>query len=172
MRTSVCCFTGYRPEKMPSGYQAGSRLFCDMQMQLREAIRRAYAHGCRYFLSGMSRGFDLWAAQAVLTLRKEGLPIELWAAVAFPDMHVHWNLLWQTRYQHALSQSSRVFHIFSHYTPECYAVRDRFLVERSCRCICFFDGTPGGTAYTVHYAHKHHLVIDNLADQQLSLFEI
>ncbi len=172
MRTSVCCFTGYRPEKMPSGYQEGSRLFCDMQVQLCQAIHRAYIHGCRHFLSGMSRGFDLWAAQAVLALRGEGLPIELWAAVAFPDMHMHWEFIWRTRYQHTLAQASRTFCIFPRYTPECYTVRDRFLVERSSRCICFFDGTPGGTAYTVHYARRHHLIIDNLADQQLSLFDI
>ena len=156
---------------MPSGYQEGSLLFCGMQEDLCQAIRRAYTHGCRYFLSGMSRGFDLWAAQAVLTLREEGLPIELWAAIAFPNMHTHWNSIWRARYRHALAQASRTFCISPRYAPECYAVRDRFLVEHSSRCICFFDGTPGGTAYTVNYARKQHIIIDNLADNQLSLFD-
>ena len=75
MRTSVCCFSGYRPEKMPHGYQENSRLFAELQMDLCQAIRRAHAQGCLHFLSGMSRGFDLWAAQAVLAVRGEGLPI-------------------------------------------------------------------------------------------------
>ena len=171
MRTSVCCFSGYRPEKMAHGYQENSRLFAELQTDLCQSIRRAYAQGCLHFLSGMSRGFDLWAAQAVLAVRGEGLPIDLWAAIAFPDMHTRWELLWQARYRHMLTQASQTFHIFPQYTPECYIVRDRFLVDHSSRCICFFDGTAGGTAYTVKYAQKSHLVIDNLADNQLSLFD-
>lgn len=107
MRTSVCCFSGYRPEKMPHGYQENSRLFAELQMDLCQAIRRAHAQGCLHFLSGMSRGFDLWAAQAVLAVRGEGLPIDLWAAVAFPDMHTRWELLWQARYRHILHRQAR-----------------------------------------------------------------
>lgn len=171
MRETVCCFSGYRPEKMPAGYTEGSAPFADMQRALRAAILRAHRHGCRHFLSGMSRGFDLWAADAVLALQRDGLPIDLWAAVAFPGMQRGWEKLWQARYQDALTRAARVSALFERYTPECYTVRDRFLVEQSCRCICFFDGTPGGTAYTVRYARRRGLVIDNLADRQLSLFE-
>lgn len=49
MRTSVCCFSGYRPEKMPHGYQENSRLFAELQMDLCQAIRRAHAQGCLHF---------------------------------------------------------------------------------------------------------------------------
>lgn len=170
MKSSVCCFSGYRPEKMPSGYEEGTPAFQNMLQRLRESVVSAADSGCRHFLCGMSRGFDLWAAETVLSLMEEGYCIDLWAAIAFPGMQQHWEPEWQERYHHALLHASHVFPSFDRYTPECYTVRDRFLVDQSSRCICFFDGTPGGTQYTVNYAKRSGLYVDNLADPQLSLF--
>lgn len=171
MHSSVCCFSGYRPEKMPADMAEGSPAFCGMQQRLRRAIRQASDGGFRHFLSGMSRGFDLWAAEAVLELAREGCPIDLWAAIAFPGMQKYWEPEWSRRYDAVLDQAARVFALYDRYQPDCYTTRDRFLVEQSSACICFFDGTPGGTAYTVGLARRRGLDIINLADPQLSLFE-
>lgn len=171
MKSSVCCFSGYRPEKMPKDMPEGCAAFTDMLSRLRNAIQKAADNGCRHFLSGMSRGFDLWAAEMVLELQIQGLYIDLWAAIAYPGMQQYWEPEWQKRYHTVLSQAARIFPVFDRYQPECYTIRDRFLVEQSSRCICFFDGTPGGTAYTVAYARRSGLQIDNLADMQLTFDE-
>lgn len=156
---------------MPADMPESSPAFCDMQQRLRRAVRRKADSGCRHFLSGMSRGFDLWAAEAVLELAREGCPIDLWAAIAFPGMQKYWEPEWSRRYDAVLDQAARVFALYDRYQPDCYTTRDRFLVEQSSACICFFDGTPGGTAYTVGLARRRGLEIVNLADPQLSLFE-
>lgn len=171
MNSSVCCFSGYRPEKMPADMPEGSPAFCEMQQRLRRAILRTSDGGCRHFLCGMSRGFDIWAAEAVLGLMREGFHIDLWAAIAFPGMQEYWEPEWKQRYHAVLAQADRVFPLYSRYEPNCYTARDRFLVEQSGTCICFFDGTPGGTAYTVGLARRRGLPVINLADPQLSLFE-
>lgn len=171
MKTSVCCFSGYRPEKMPADCAEGSPAFRAMQRRLRSAVRRAAEDGACHFLSGMSRGFDLWAAECVLQLMREGAPIDLWAAIAFPGMQENWEPRWRQRYDAVLAQATRVFALYNRYQPDCYTARDRFLVEQSSTCICFFDGTPGGTAYTVGLARRRGLRVVNLADPQLSLFE-
>ena len=171
MQQQICCFSGYRPEKMPANMQEHSPAFQEMQVRLRKAIIDAVQNGYRYFLSGMSRGFDLWAAEVVLSLQKEGLPIELWAAIAFPDMQEYWEPQWQERYETVLQQASQTFSVMNDYTPNCYTMRDRFLAEQSSMCICFFDGKPGGTQYTVNYARKRGLTIINLAEAQLSFFQ-
>lgn len=169
MNTTVCCFSGYRPEKMPPDMREGSAGFADMQRRLRCAIREAAAQGCRHFLSGMSRGFDLWAADAVLELAEQGMPIDLWAAIAFPGMQDGWEPRWRAQYERVLRCASHVFPLYERYTPNCYTVRDRFLVEQSGRCICFYDGVPGGTQYTVTRAARAGLPICNLADRQLKI---
>lgn len=167
MKSSICCFSGYRPEKMPPDLPEGSAAFDRMLQRLRWSIRRASGAGYRHFLSGMSRGFDLWAAEAVLELQEQGHAIDLWAAVAFPGMEQSWELQWQRRYHAVLSRAAKTVPVSAKYAPECYTLRDRFLVEHSSRCICFFDGVPGGTAYTVRYARRCGLLIDNLAERQL-----
>ena len=168
MNTSVCCFSGYRPEKMPRNMAEGSPDFLDMQARLCAAIQKAADAGYVYFLSGMSRGFDLWAAEAVLSLRQRGCDLRLWASIAFPGMDANWEPEWRRRYADVLSRSDRIFPVAQKYEPDCYAMRDRFLVQQSSRCICFYDGVPGGTAYTVKLARRCGLTIDNLADMQLT----
>ncbi len=169
MNATVCCFSGYRPEKMPSDMYEGSAEFVDMQCRLRRAIRETAAQGCRHFLSGMSRGFDLWAADAVLELAEQGLPIDLWAAIAFPGMQDGWEPRWRAHYERVLRRASHVFPIYDRYAPDCYTARDCFLVEQSGCCICFYDGKPGGTQYTVTRAERAGLSIFNLADRQLKM---
>lgn len=169
MKSSICCFSGHRPEKMPAGMEEGTSAWNDLNHQLRLSICDAADRGYRHFLSGMSRGFDIWAAEAVLALARQGMNIDLWAAIAFPGMQQHWEADWRTRYDDVLSQARRVFPLFDQYQTDCYTARDRFLVEQSSLCICYFDGTSGGTEYTVACARRAGLLIENLADPQLSV---
>ena len=65
LRPVTCCFSGYRIEKMPFRNEdcpAARELFAALDA----AVAEAAADGCTRFLSGMSTGFDLWAAEAVL----------------------------------------------------------------------------------------------------------
>lgn len=167
LKQKVCCFSGYRPEKMPDDMWEGSAAFAEMQARLRQEILRAAELGYTAFLSGMSRGFDLWAAEEVLALNEQyGLELELWAAIAFHGMETYWEPEWQERYTDVLLRSRYTFSVCDTYRPGCYSERDSFLVERSSRVICFYDGVPGGTEYTVNLARRNGLDICNIADEQ------
>ncbi|MDO5547335.1 MAG: SLOG family protein [Eubacteriales bacterium] len=166
MKETTCCFSGYRPEKMPRDISPGRDSFRRMMASLRRECLRASEDGYTTFLSGMSRGFDLWAASVVLELQDHGLGIELWAAIAFHGMEQHWEPEWQKLYQYVLHRARHTFTCFDAYQRGCYTVRDRLLVEHSSRMICYYDGVPGGTEYTVNYAKHSGLDIYNLADRQ------
>ena len=58
-----CCFTGYRPEKLWMKPEV-------LRRALEDASRAAVRDGFRVFYSGMARGTDIYAAQAVLALRR------------------------------------------------------------------------------------------------------
>lgn len=163
MKKHTCSFSGYRPEKMPPDVHPGTPAFERMIQDLRRECLRAVEDGYTVFLSGMSRGFDLWAAAVVLELQEGGLPIELWAAIAFHGMEQYWEPAWQEAYRRALYGARHTFCCFDRYQPDCYTVRDRLLVDRASRMICYYDGTPGGTEYTVNYAARLGLDIRNLA---------
>lgn len=167
MKQTTCCFSGYRPEKMPPHLHPGTDSFREMIDALRCECLRAAESGYTAFLCGMSRGFDLWAASVVLELQERGLEIELWAALAFPGMEQYWEPEWQRLYRRALRAARHTFSCFDQYQPGCYTVRDRLLVDRSSRIICYYDGISGGTEYTVNYAKRSGLDVYNLADPQI-----
>ena len=48
------------------------------------------------------------------------------------------------------------------YTATCMQRRDRYMVDHSSLLIAAFDGSPGGTRYTVEYAMRRGLEIVDL----------
>jgi len=48
------------------------------------------------------------------------------------------------------------------YTPACMQRRDRYMVDHAALLIAAFDGSPGGTRYTVEYAMRRGLEIVDL----------
>ena len=167
-RTVTCCFSGYRPEKMPGVLAENAEIPTFLSAPLREAVRAAVAHGFTHFVTGMSRGFDLWAAQTVLRLTDE-LPLSLVCAIPFDGQDADWAPAWRELYDRVLRRAAQVYLLSPAYTPGCFHTRNRFLVDAAARLICYYDGQPGGTAYTVRYARRCGLELVNLADTQLTL---
>lgn len=166
-RDTTCCFSGYRVEKMP--FLANDPHVDALHTALDRAIADAIAQGYTGFFSGMSTGFDLWAAEAVLRAR-ESLSIQLFCAIPFDQQASRYSPQWKRRFNHCLLAADRVFALSREYYTGCYAARNRFMVDASSLLICYFDGKPGGTAQTVRMAKQNGLRIVNLADEQLQLF--
>lgn len=169
-RSQACCFSGYRPEKFDRAQENPAAARRALARDLEAAVRKAAADGYRLFVSGMSRGFDLWAAETVLRLREE-LPIQLLCAVPFDGQASGWEDAWRELHTRVLLQADLVHSLAHEYTPDCFFVRNRYMVEGCSRLICWYDGCPGGTQFTVHCAKRRGLELVNLADRQLSLFK-
>ena len=167
-RGKTCCFSGYRIEKMPfrAADTAAVQALCGA---LDRAVRDAAQRGYTRFLSGMSTGFDLWAAEAVLRAR-EHWPVELLCAVPFDRQADSYPAAWKRRFNACLLAADRVYALSRTYYAGCYAARNQFMVDASSLLICYFDGRPGGTAQTVRMAEQAGLTIVNLAVEQQSLF--
>ncbi len=77
----TCCFSGSRPEKLGFDWQHEPYFFDVLRTDLRAAIRHAVDLEYRRFITGMSRGFDLWAAEEVINLQREFPHLQLIAAI-------------------------------------------------------------------------------------------
>lgn len=170
LRKETVAFTGYRPEKIRL-----SSSNPDIEQEIRSAlnvmIRDLYGRGYRRFLSGMAEGFDLWAAGEVLDLKASGeCPgIELWAIVPFRGQERNYQVDSLESYRRVLDEASEVVVLAEHYCPECYRRRNDWLVENASLAVCYFDGQPGGTQYTVRKARKAGLPVINLLSPSLPL---
>ena len=67
-RSHTCCFSGYRPEKMPVRTYDPDAVQA-LEAALDRAVEYAVSQGDHTFLSGMAAGFDIWAAEAVIRAR-------------------------------------------------------------------------------------------------------
>ena len=148
-RTSVA-FTGHRTYR---GAAADA---------LRRTVGELYARGFRNFLSGMAVGFDLAAAEAVLELRERVPGVRLVAAVPFRGQEMRFSPADRERFRRVLAEADSVEVLAPAYHRGCYAVRNDFLVDNARVLVAWYDGSPGGTRYTVRRALGGGLVVVNL----------
>lgn len=144
-RNHCCCFTGHRPGKLTMPEQK-------IKAALDEKIQAAIADGYQVFISGMARGVDIWAAEAVLRLRNGGQPIRLVCAVPYNGFETCWSAAWQERYRRILFGADRVQYICPKYSLGCFQIRNQWMVDHSARIIAVYNGGRGGTRNTLKYA--------------------
>lgn len=172
-----CCFTGHRPEKMPFRANDNSYAYKQFTRALERAIQEAINDGYRYFITGMARGMDLWAAQIVLNFRRAYPDIQLEAAIPFEGQHLTWNYRDQEIYNKVRSRCNHVT-VLSKAEPardqrtRVMHNRNRYMVDNSTMLIAAYDGTPGGTRYTIDYAKQHGLDVVNIFDKEYFEYSI
>lgn len=145
MRLHRCCFTGHRPEKL-------KRPEKEIRVDLECEIRKAVKDGMNVFITGMSRGVDIDAAEIVLQLREEGYPVRLICASPYPGFEDNWSRAWQIRYRIIIAKADLVRYIRRQYSRECYQIRNEWMVNHSAKVIAVFNGQPSGTKNTISYA--------------------
>ena len=155
-RTSVA-FTGHRTYR---GAAADA---------LRRTVGELYARGFRNFLSGMAVGFDLAAAEAVLELRERAPGVRLVAAVPFRGQEMRFSPADRERFRRVLAAADHSVTLSPSYHAGCYAVRNNYLVEHAALLVAWYDGSPGGTHYTVRRALVRGLEFINLHPHSAAL---
>jgi len=144
------CFTGHRTYR---GEAADA---------LRAAIGDYCDRGFRTFLSGMAVGFDLAAAEAVLELRAHRPEIRLVAVIPFAGQEARFPAEARERFRRIAAAADDRIVLAPRYHAGCYAVRNDYLVDRASALLAWYDGSPGGTRYTVGRALRRGLDAVNL----------
>lgn len=162
MKDVTCAFTGHRPEKMPfaaAQYSFENHVF---RRNLEYAVQRAILDGYRHFITGMSRGMDLWAAMCVLDFKRAYPGVTLEAAIPCPEQAARWDEGDTRYYNLVLHRCDRKTVLSPRYTSGCMDKRNRYMVDRSSLLIAAFDGRPGGTRNTCLYAEKKGVRVLNI----------
>ena len=146
-RDKACSFTGHRPEKLKRSYK---EYICS----LTNVIMDSYDEGFRIFISGMSRGIDLWAAHIILVLRSFHPEIRLVAAIPFDGFESRWDLEDRCIFQSILAQSDAACVVTEVRAARSFQLRNVWMVDHSSRLIACWDGEAGGTANTIKYAQR------------------
>lgn len=162
-KTKSVCFSGHRTLEQSS----------QLQERVRGVVRGLCEQGYVEFYCGMAQGFDLLAGEAVLSLRGEFADIRLIAVLPFPEQADRFGRELRGQYDTVFRAADRTVVVSPSYHLRCFHQRNDYLLDHSSVLVCFFDGSSGGTKYTVARAQKlGHLAINiypRPIESQLSL---
>ena len=162
-RQESCCFTGHRPAKLPWQYREEDPRCLLLKQRIADALETAYAEGYRHFLCGMAMGCDLYFCESVLELRSRHPEVTVEAALPCPSQADAWPVDQQERYRRLVAACDYETMVSAQYSASCMQRRDRYMVDHSQLLIAAFDGTRGGTQYTIQYAMSRGLAILDLS---------
>ncbi len=158
-RAITCCFSGYRPEKLPWGQNENDDRCIKTKEKLYDVISAVYISGIRHFICGMALGSDMFFCEAVLLFKEEHAEVTLEAALPCEDQAAKWNEQQRNRYFQLIQQCDIETYVSRKYTPDCMLRRNMYMVDNSSVLIAVYDGRFGGTMHTVGYAETNGLEI-------------
>jgi len=162
-RQESCCFTGHRPTKLPWRFREDDPRCIVLKQRIADAVEMAYDEGYRHFICGMSLGCDQYLCEAVLALRRRHPDVTIEAAIPCPTQADAWTAAQQERYRRLLAECDLETMVSEKYTSTCMQRRDRYMVDHASLLIAVFDGTAGGTQYTMQYAMQRGLNIVDIS---------
>jgi len=114
-------------------------------------------------ISGMALGVDTYFVQVCLEL---GIPFT--AAIPFVGQESKWLPIQQKLYQYLLARAAKIVYVCEPgYERWKMQARNEWIVDHSDHMIAVFDGSPGGTANAVLYAHKVNCPITRINPHEL-----
>lgn len=147
----------------------GHRTYCsEAASSLKTVLDELYGRGFRMFLSGMAVGFDLAAAEAVLRLRGQHADVRLVAVIPFAGQSDRFPADDKLRFERVCREADEVMTLAPHFDPYCYMRRNDFLVDHALVLVAWYDGTTGGTRYTVERALRQGLEVRQLYPHAIS----
>ncbi|MDR3309924.1 MAG: DUF1273 domain-containing protein [Oscillospiraceae bacterium] len=161
-RPVTCCFSGYRPEKLPWTFDEDDPRCEELKRKIADVIESLYDSGVRKFVCGMARGADMYFAEAVIALRETRAGVTLEAAIPCEEQAARWSERERARYFRLLSQCDTETFVSRRYTDDCMRRRNRYMADKSSVIITVFDGKVGGTMYTRAYAARRGLEVIDL----------
>ncbi len=156
-RANVCCFTGHRPETLYIDNDE-SEVYGLILKAVEDAILDQYT----VFMCGGCRGGDFLFGESVAELRNTYPEIRLVCVLPFRGQAELWSGEDRNRYADLLDAADEVVCLNDKYTKSCMHERNRYMVDRSSLLIAAYNGTKGGTDYTLSYAKKQGLRTVNL----------
>lgn len=154
-RGKSIAFTGHRI--IPSARQE------EVRKRLTTAVTLACKSGMTRFYCGMALGFDMMAAEVVLSLKDKFPDIQLIAVVPFSGQSNRRTSSEQERYHRILAKTDKVVTLSENYFRGCLFRRNDYMLSHSCGVIAYYDGkAQGGTFYTVRKAGKMKMDVVNI----------
>ncbi|MBQ6234831.1 MAG: DUF1273 family protein [Clostridia bacterium] len=150
----TCCFTGHRDLPAPD-----SEAYAELLASLEAAIEDAIRMGCRRFIVGGAKGFDLLAGEWILARKKVDPSVTLSVYVPYRGQANAFSPADMLRYQRLKNDADEVLYLSDTYRPGCMRERNARMVNDSGVCIAYVRRSRSGSAQTLKMAEAKGLTV-------------
>lgn len=157
-KDKTVCFSGHRPEKLPDGGRMLSAKNNALKSILYTEVLNCIQQGYTEFLTGVSRGVDLWASEIVLELKNTYKHIRLVAVYPCRDFGEHFISRDKFILGNCCQYADEVVYLSEKYTKGCLRKRNEYMVNRSAKLIAVVSDYKSGTGQTIRYAEKQGII--------------
>ena len=155
MRNSYCGFIGQRPMSFRWGFDEDDEDCIRLKKMLTAEIAAHVNSGIINFISGMSQGVDLFAAEAVLKLKKAHSDIRLICALPFEEQAKKWSAQQRDRYYGIIERSDKSVLLQEQFSPDCFINCNRWICQYSKYIIAVYNNMPAtSTAKMLCHARR------------------
>jgi uncharacterized phage-like protein YoqJ len=157
-KSIAIAFTGHRSNRIITDRET-------LTQEVENAIITYYSRGFRHFMTGMSEGFDLLTAEAVLKIKNLHTDIKLIPVMPFTGQARRYSDEDKRRYENILKQCDESVMVTDRYFTGCFHRRNDFMIDNASLVIAYYDGIKnGGTHYTVEQAKTKQIPVINVLE--------
>ena len=172
MESRTCAFTGHKPQNSPFGFCGEEERCIALKHLLREEITRLIEQeGVTHYITGMSLGVDMYAAEVVLELKARYPMLTLESAIPFETQASKWSESMRDRYFDIASKCDKETLLQTHYTHDCMQKRDQYMVDHADVILAVLSGNPDSTDKTIRYAKEQGKTVKVIQLEMLSFVE-
>lgn len=159
-----CAFTGHRPSRFCFRYNEKHPLCVRIKEAILEQSKNLYVHGIRRFYVGGALGVDMWAGEAILSLKalQEYPGIELICVIPFEGYNNQWDDFSCQRLEKIFAACDERIVVSSANDSKAYKARNYYMVDNAQFLTAVYDYVrciPSGTGQTIRYAKKRNRAI-------------
>ena len=154
-KSKAIAFTGHRNINNDS--------IASVREELTHILSVQYNNGYHTFITGGARGFDLLAAEAVLSLQERYSDIQLLCAVPYAGHHNYFTDEDKRRYMDIADKATSNIILSAYYYKDCFLHRNDYMLAHCSLLIAYYGQSfRSGTGYTVRRAEANNIPIINL----------
>ena len=139
----TCAFTGHRILEEDFSLKS-----------LKNEVEKVINRGVETFYVGMAMGFDLCAAEVVISLKRKYKNVRLIACIPCYNQEKNFCMKDKKRYVKILKKAYEQILLSETYYRGCMQKRDIFMADNADILIAYLKKSTGGTAFTVNYFTK------------------
>ena len=152
LKEKTVCFSGHRPEKLPSGGDNSAEVTKMLKSLLYKEILKSIDDGYTSFIIGLAKGFDTWVGEIIIELKCSGYNIRLISASPYEKHGSGFTGADRWSRSRIIENSDEVVNVSQNYDKLCMKRRNEYMVNRSSKIIAMVSDYKSGTGQTIRYA--------------------